>query len=54
MVKITILAVVLYTCETWSLSLREEHRGRVFSEQGTAENIWTEERYSDRRLGKTA
>jgi hypothetical protein len=25
-----ILAVVLYGCETWSLSLREEHRLRVF------------------------
>jgi hypothetical protein len=25
-----ILAVVLYGCETWSLTLREEHRLRVF------------------------
>jgi hypothetical protein len=25
-----ILRVVLYGCETWSLSLREEHRLRVF------------------------
>jgi len=25
-----ILPVVLYGCETWSLSLREEHRLRVF------------------------
>jgi hypothetical protein len=24
------LAVVLYGCETWSLTLREEHRLRVF------------------------
>jgi hypothetical protein len=26
----TVLAVVLYGCETWSLTLREEHRLRVF------------------------
>jgi hypothetical protein len=25
-----LLAVVLYRCETWSLTLREEHRLRVF------------------------
>jgi hypothetical protein len=28
--KITILTVVLYGCETWSITLREEHRLRVF------------------------
>ena len=28
--KISILPVVLYGCETWSLTLREEHRIRVF------------------------
>jgi hypothetical protein len=28
--KTTILPVVLYGCETWSLTLREEHRLRVF------------------------
>jgi hypothetical protein len=28
--KIIILPVVLYRCETWSLTLREEHRLRVF------------------------
>jgi hypothetical protein len=28
--KTTILPVVLYGCETWSLILREEHRLRVF------------------------
>jgi hypothetical protein len=28
--KIAILPVVLYGCETWSLSLREEHGLRVF------------------------
>jgi hypothetical protein len=28
--KSTILPLVLYGCETWSLALREEHRLRVF------------------------
>jgi hypothetical protein len=28
--KTVILPVVLYGCETWSLTLREEHRLRVF------------------------
>jgi hypothetical protein len=28
--KTVILQVVLYKCETWSLTLREEHRLRVF------------------------
>ena len=28
--RIIILAVVLYGCETWSLTLREERRLRVF------------------------
>jgi hypothetical protein len=28
--KVIILPVVLYGCETWSLTLREEHRLRVF------------------------
>jgi hypothetical protein len=30
MYKTIILPVVLYGCETWSLTLREEHRSRVF------------------------
>jgi hypothetical protein len=29
--KTIILPVVLYGCETWSLTLREEHRLRVFA-----------------------
>jgi hypothetical protein len=29
-IKTIILPVVLYGCETWSLTLREEHRLRVF------------------------
>ena len=28
--RFIILPVVLYGCETWSLTLREEHRLRVF------------------------
>jgi len=28
--RTVILPVVLYRCETWSLTLREEHRLRVF------------------------
>jgi hypothetical protein len=36
MYKTVILLVVLYGCEIWSLTLREEHRLRVFEE-----DIWT-------------
>jgi hypothetical protein len=28
--RIMILPVVLYGCETWSLTVREEHKVRVF------------------------
>jgi hypothetical protein len=31
--KTIILPVVLYGCETWSLTLREEHRLRVFEDK---------------------
>jgi len=31
--RTTILPVVLYGCETWSLTLREEHRLRVFEKR---------------------
>jgi len=34
-----ILSVVLYGCETWSLTLRDEHRLILFFEQGLRENI---------------
>jgi hypothetical protein len=37
--------VVLYGCETWSLTLREH--GTV-----AEENIWTQEQFNDRRLEK--
>jgi hypothetical protein len=36
--KSIILPVVLYGCETWSLTLRAEHRLRV-----SEVNIWTED-----------
>jgi hypothetical protein len=37
--KTIILAVVLYGCETWSLTLKEEHRLRVF-ENGVLRRIF--------------
>jgi hypothetical protein len=40
--KTIILTIVLYGCEIWSLTLREEHRLRVF-EKGPKENIGTKE-----------
>jgi hypothetical protein len=36
--KTIILPVVLYGCETWSLTVREEHKMRVFEE-----NVWAKE-----------
>jgi hypothetical protein len=33
--KTIILPVVLYRCETWSLTLREEHSLRLFENRGT-------------------
>jgi len=40
MQKTVILPVVLYGCETWSLTLRVEHRLKVF-ENSVEEDIWT-------------
>jgi hypothetical protein len=37
--KTITLPVVMYGCKTWSLTLREEHRLRVFEKQGAEENI---------------
>jgi hypothetical protein len=31
--------VVLYGCETWSLTLKKEHRLRVFENRSDQENI---------------
>jgi hypothetical protein len=39
MYKTVILPVVLYGCKTWSLTLREEHRLRVF-ENGVVRRIF--------------
>jgi hypothetical protein len=51
--RTVILPVVLYGCETWSLTVREEHRLRLF-ENGSEENILTKEGQGDRRFEKTA
>ena len=37
MYRTVILPVVLYGCQTWSLTSREEHR---FSKTGSGEDIW--------------
>jgi len=36
-----ILPVALYGCETWSMTLREEKKLRVFENMVLEENIWT-------------
>ena len=38
--KTSILSVVLYSCETWSLMLREEHRLRVFKNKVLRKIFW--------------
>jgi hypothetical protein len=38
--KTVILAVVLYKCETWSLTLRNEHRLRVVFENRVLRRIF--------------
>jgi hypothetical protein len=49
--KIIVLPVVLYGCETWSRTLREEHKLRVF-EKGVLRRIFGSKRWSDKRLRK--
>jgi hypothetical protein len=39
--KTVISPVVLYECKTWSLTLREEHRVRVFEEQCVEDDVRT-------------
>jgi hypothetical protein len=41
--KTVILPLVLYGCETWSLTLREEHRLRVF-DNGVMKRIFGSKR----------
>jgi hypothetical protein len=38
-----IFPMVLYGCETWSLTLTEEHRLRVLENRVAEKDIWTEE-----------
>jgi hypothetical protein len=49
--KTVILPVVLYECKTWSLTLREEHRLRVF-EKRVLRKIFGPEREEDRSWRK--
>jgi hypothetical protein len=49
--KTVILPVVLYGCETWSLTLREEHRLRVF-ENSVLKKIFGPKREEDRSWRK--
>jgi hypothetical protein len=46
--KTTILAVVMYGCETWSVALREEHRLRVFENRALREYLDLKGRKTDR------
>jgi hypothetical protein len=52
--KTIILPVVLYGCETWSLTVRQEHKLRVFENRVLRKNIWTKEGWSDGRVEKAA
>jgi hypothetical protein len=47
-------SLVLYGCETWSLTVREEHKLRVFEDRVFGEIIWTKEGWSDGRVEKAA
>ena len=38
------LSVVIYSCEAWSLALREECRLKVCEKQDSEANIWTQDR----------
>jgi hypothetical protein len=49
--KTVILSVVLYGCETWSLTLREDHRLRVF-ENRVLRRIFGPKREEDRSWRK--
>jgi hypothetical protein len=44
----------LYGCDTWSLTLREEHRLRVFENRVLRRIVALKEGESNRRLEKTA
>jgi hypothetical protein len=51
--KIITLPVVLYGCETWSLTLREERRQRVF-ENRLLRRVFGPKRRGDRGMEKAA
>jgi hypothetical protein len=48
-----ILRVVLYGCETWSLTLREERRLRVFENKSAEEDFLVSKGQDIRRVEKT-
>jgi hypothetical protein len=51
-IEVRILSVVLYGCETWSLTLREEHRLRMF-ENRVLRRIFGPKRGEHRGVEKT-
>jgi hypothetical protein len=51
---IVIFPTVLYGCETWSLTLREEHRLCVFQYWALKNIFWPEVDEAIKRLEKTA
>jgi hypothetical protein len=53
MYKTIILPVVLYGYETWSPTLREERRMRVF-ENRVLKNVWTEEGCGNKGMDELA
>jgi hypothetical protein len=53
MYKTVFSLVGLYGCETWSLTLREEHILRLFG-NGAEKTVWTRKGGSGRRQEKTA
>jgi hypothetical protein len=52
--KTIILPVVLYGCETWSLTLREEHRLRVFENRVLRRIFGPKKDASKRRMKKVS
>jgi hypothetical protein len=46
--------MVLYGRETWSLTLREENKLRVFENRVPRRIFWTKDGWSDGRVEKTA
>jgi hypothetical protein len=38
--RTVLLPVVLYGCEAWSVTLRDEHRRRVFESRALSKTFW--------------